>query len=148
MKHEAEIKYWSEHPDGTKVWLKSSKDTEWQITYLPRWGSDAIYIVDDQWSDLRKAQADGKQLQRMDGIGDVGQRLWSDYILAYSDMADTQPKHWRIKPEEPVYEWQVVYFYNGRYHISTDHYKDEEEFRQKMSMQFIELYEPSRRERK
>ena len=136
MTHEAEIQYWSKHPDGTKVWLKSSKDTEWQITYLPRWGSDTIYIVDDEWSELRKAQADGKQLQTK------LTNKWEDAELTIDVLDVLAVSDWRIKPE-PIYEYQWIYKRDdGRFSFSAMFYTYEEA---KKDSIFIEPYKPSKR---
>lgn len=138
MTHETEIKYWAEHPDGTRVWLKY-EDCDWTSLqdHEINWRlKDGIYIVDNQWAELRKAQADGKQLQYNEGT-------WEDRILILSHIDLYNILDWRIKSEEPVYEWQWIWFCErtGRYAISGFMTEDE-------ANEWFVKYEPSKRERK
>lgn len=99
-KHINEMERWAKAPDGTRMWFKDGDDLDWDTTLMPFWAESCIYIVDDEWAELRKAQADGKQLQ-------VYQNMvkWVDDKLSYSDLETSTPEHWRIKPEIkfPVY---------------------------------------------
>ena len=101
-KHIDEMKRWAESPKGTKVWLRCSKNDSWKLSDDPQFWSDCIYIIDDEWADLRKAQADGKQLQV---FVDDPKAHWVDETLTFKYMEHTYPKHWRIKPKNkfPVY---------------------------------------------
>lgn len=93
-KHINEMKRWADAPDGTRVWFKDVDDLSWDTTLMPLWVESCIYIVDDEWAELRKAQADGKQLQ-------VYQNMvkWVDDRLVYSDLSSSTPERWRIKLE-------------------------------------------------
>jgi len=144
--HANEIRYWAEHPDGTKVWLKH-QNSDWTLLedYEINWRlKKGIYIVDDEWAELRIAQADSKQLQYLSFSG-----KWIDDTLDYNKMT-LMLKNWRIKPENPVYEYQVIYRLTNSnvYNLTCEYYKDEEEFKRTSSeFVFVELYEPSKRER-
>ena len=99
MKNTDEICYWTKHKTGTKVWYKSGfTDNKWELKEKVYWDGLGIYIVDDEWAELRKAQIDGKQLQTLQGI-------WRDETLTYKSLNGVgQPKHWRIKPEPKLME--------------------------------------------
>ena len=156
MTHKEEIKYWANHPNGTKVWLKSSKDTEWKLSngYVA-WFESSIYIVDDEWAELRKAQIDGKQLEFKEYLIHTREEKIYERILGWVSMKTTSPNDWRIKPEEPRYEWQwVIQYQTGHYSLTTKHYtsKDEaledKEHSLGICFKIVEPYEPSKRERK
>jgi len=155
MKHGKEIKYWAEHPDGTRVWQRTDDiGSEWELNLFPKWHETFHYIVADEWAELRKAQEDGKQLQ------------WkgSDAVLGYYSMHNTNIEDWRIKPdepEEPVYEYQWIYRIptdkDGTYYMSMYYCTDEEDFAKiypnaaisgKSRYIPIEPYLPSKRIRK
>ena len=124
MIHKEEIKYWAEQPDGTRVWCHEDGNIEyWKLLCCsPEWFPQNIYIVDNEWATLRKAQSEGKQLQ-LSITGEV----WKDKELTYSRMPLDEPEWWRIKPEEPVYEYQWLYPYstpNGDYFGITEHLKE------------------------
>lgn len=99
MRHKEEIVRWANSPDGTKVWEKLNSG--WHLSTYPAWSPNVPYIVDDEWAELRKAQADGKQLQYCDIYN-----KWVDRVLDVSYMNTTSSSilsRWKIKPE-PVYE--------------------------------------------
>lgn len=96
--HSDEIKYWAEHDNGTKVWYRVPNCKLWAITSQPCWEQETTYICNDEWADLRKKQADGKQLQFKDG--DLVPE-WKDGELTVDNLEMTKLEWWRIKPEEP-----------------------------------------------
>ena len=98
-RHQQEIIRWAKAPKGTKIWYKQEGDAKWYITEGTKWYEDTQYIVDDKWAELRKAQADGKQLQW------INEGEFVDVTLKNSPTGLI--KYWRIKPE-PVYEWQWI----------------------------------------
>lgn len=95
MTHKDEICYWAEHPDDTPVWYRDIDKTKWETTTVPIWEPDAIYIVDNEWAELRKAQADGHQLEVY-----IPTEGWQDEILDYYWMDGNITKAWRIKQEK------------------------------------------------
>jgi hypothetical protein len=52
-----------------------------------------------------------------------------------------------IKIIEPVYEYQVIYKNGYRYEISSVFCENKNEFSLYLTHEFIELYQPSKRER-
>ena len=145
MTHKDEIKYWAEHPDETKVWWRGIDDIDWMSSDKPLWTDRHIYIVDDQWAELRKAQADGKQLQFC--IYDE----WTDSTLTLGEIRSAMSgvvSDWRIKQKEPVYEWQWIFkdIDKDKYYMTTCFYTEKginADFKQKP----IERYEPSKRKK-
>ena len=118
-----EICYWSDHPERTEVWARSETG-KWHRYLSPAWNPRFVYVVDNEWAELRKAQADGKQLQYYY----ADERQWTDANL--SQPCKNSIRDWRIKPEEPVYEWQWVYQTDdGKFHITGLSYKSEEDMR-------------------
>ncbi len=65
MTHEKEIQRWSTTPDGTGVWYRYKNDTKWDKLNAAQvgWHDWCIYIVDDEYAELRKARMDGKVIQ-------------------------------------------------------------------------------------
>ena len=99
MKHEKEIKYWAEHQDITNVWTKVGK--LWSKTHAPAWHPEIIYIVDDEWSGLRKANADGATIQGWRGTEwrDESTNWWREDFYEAVEKGLT-PDDFRIKPKE------------------------------------------------
>ena len=147
MMHKKEICYWSEHPDGTKVWYRhEDEEGNWEDQFQPYWIPTDIYIVDNEWAELRKAQADGEVLERFDETTSV----WKKSILTYDNLKKDLPSRWHIKSKERVYEWQWIYFdiNISRYYISKNSYASKEEAEKNIAGIVKEPYEPSKRERK
>ena len=147
MIHENEICYWARHEDGTEVWMKSELSNDWELLMNPYWHKNRKYITNDEWAELRKAQADGKQLQYDDGT-------WMNRELKILHLGLYLPSEWRIKPEE-VYEWQWVFKYNhdDKFGITSSHFATKEkcqEFLDTKELRRTVLYpfEPSKRIRK
>ena len=121
MTHKDEICYWAKQPDGTMVWFKYGNN-DWKLTSGPVWRAHTKYIVDNEWAELRKAQADGKQLQIETKSGWKFKKLTLDQVRLHKS------HWWRIKPEEPVYEWQWIYkVENGSYSMTINFYKNIDE---------------------
>ena len=99
--------YWL---DGGKVWTKPNvPNGEWHIITTPTFEKDYKYVQDDKYSDLRKAQVDGKVIQYtnsnhetkdLEDWDNVSFRQFKGDVGSYS-----------IKPDEPKFnvgDW-VVY---------------------------------------
>ena len=139
-KHKYEIIRWACSPSNTAVWYTIKEYGDWFKTSNPSWMEDGIYIVDDKWAELRKAQADGKQLQSLITPDRFADNLLTEYL-----MNNTEPSNWRIKPE-PVYEWQyTTRTQYGHYVMSTGFYTDDEPI---SDYNVWTRFEPSKRERK
>ena len=124
-KWKSEIIRWAKAPEGTKVWCHEKGNVkDWELLCCsPEWHPNKKYIVDDEWSELRKAQINGKQLQCLDWKVDG----YSNETLDTHSMTLTNVEDWRIRPE-PVYEWQYVYEVSvgiNKYGL-TEHRTDEE----------------------
>ncbi len=104
MTHEKEIQRWSTTPDGTGVWYRYKNDTKWDKLNAAQvgWHDWCIYIVDDEYAELRKAEADGKTIQ----ISNRNQTIWSDWSKpGYSEGVI----NYRIKPEDIYYyQWEQI----------------------------------------
>ena len=59
-KHGNVIKWFCENPDKYVCYRGA---TRWHYTDNPLFYTDTIYVQDDEWTEYRKALADGKQLQ-------------------------------------------------------------------------------------
>lgn len=62
-KHGKVIKWWLDN-HGKGVWVKAPHSTEWGITYEPSFYLKCTYVQNDQYSKFRKAQVDGKIIER------------------------------------------------------------------------------------
>ena len=143
MKHKNEIIRWANSSDGTKVWARGvGSDTSWKTVSCPGWFKSGIYIVDDEWAELRKAQADGKQLQHK--AFDTG--IFTNNYLCETTMETTYTEDWRIKPDEPIYEWQYIRYDEASDMFQFTVHKTEEEA--SIISDTIYKYEQSKRERK
>ena len=152
--HEKEMIRFAEAPEGTLVWQFFEDSNKW-ILVFPGWDKNNKYVVDDEWAELRKAQIDGKQLQRKDGVGDVGQQRWRDDSLSGMDQSEyvSKPTDWRVKPNVPKYEWQwMMRYQTGTYSLTTGFYPTMEAAKKGrehvLSIEHEVLYrfEPSKRE--
>jgi len=87
-----------------RVWVKnvSDKEGDWVLMpLLPTWFKNRVYVIDDEYAEIRKAFYDGKKIQwRCES-----EQEW--YPLSYDDFYKPVDKY-RIKPEEPVYEYKFV----------------------------------------
>jgi hypothetical protein len=54
MTHRAEIERWAKCPDGTGVWVQRENGGEWTLKIIATWNPDRIYIVDDEYAEVRK----------------------------------------------------------------------------------------------
>ena len=62
---------WLSAPYGTKVWYRPIKESgsrnaqlqDWLVSYVPIFHDDFIYVVDDQYAQLRKACYDGFDIE-------------------------------------------------------------------------------------
>lgn len=104
------MKKWGESPEGTKIWMKCCDDCEWGLNNHFNFEPDCVYVIDNEWAELLKAQIDGKQLQfNMRHPDDTDEEdLWIDKELKFigeQGIGCGIPARWRVKPEAefPVY---------------------------------------------
>ena len=100
-KHRDEMLRFAHSKEGTEVWNKSRNEKEWIKVQRPMWHDSHSYIVDDGMAEVRKAVADGKQIQKRDSISGE----WIDVKVSPSYSIDVSK--WRVKSDEKVYyEWK------------------------------------------
>ena len=78
MKHEQEICRWAKSPKGTKIWAKPriGGDEEWKWKLYRGdvdWSDEWDYVVDDDYSLIRKLAKDGAQIQVRYKNSDTGE---------------------------------------------------------------------------
>ena len=115
--HKDEIIRFANAEQGTKVWSKISNE-KWLLVNSAQWNPNNIYIVDDEYAELRKASADGKIIQYKHGSE------WSDTLTdSWEITIDTS--RYRIKPDEPTYyyKWERL---NNDGSISLSAYASDE----------------------
>lgn len=79
--------------DGGKVWMRHVNGAKWYyVEDNPHWSSNEVYVQDDEYVELRKAQADGKVVQYYDS----NYNEWVDGL-------QTGWKDYRIRPDEPTF---------------------------------------------
>ena len=122
MTHKDEIQYWAEHQDGMIVQFRTPESIFWYKTDQPQWKPRNVYIVDNEWAFLRKAQREGKQLQCLNYFNPG----WTDVSLDIDATKVTTPEEWRIKPAEPKYEYQWIYEIQPDTFVITEHMTPEE----------------------
>ena len=107
-RHKDEIIRWLNSAEGRRVWINKNQGRGWYL-HIPStincWYDEHSYIVDDEWAELRKAQADGKQLEfNINGVEWICKTL-----MITEDTKIENVNKWRIKPDIPEYEWQWIY---------------------------------------
>jgi len=106
-----------------KRWYRNIDEKNWDITDSEIWTDNVIYIIDNEFSELRKAFYDGKQIEAKVGDGET----WALWTLNNEPNWEGWAKDsFRIVDETIIYEWQ---YYtkdaSGRYRLS-DFYTDNE----------------------
>lgn len=148
--HRDEIIRWANNRDA-KVWYRSNhEDGKWVLGKSVSWWQHSVYIVDDEWAELRKAQADGKLLQCKNGTGDAGQQLWRHGEVSMFEMANHSPSMWRVEPIEKKYEWQWLYknACSGLFRATETFYTDSNPPIDSYPIAYYGKIIPSKRERK
>ena len=85
-------------PRGTEVWLRNVAQS-WKLTDEPIWSDRSKYIVDDEWSEIRKAHLNRKTIEFQDEYD-----KWVVRNLDTQVMCDIT--RYRIKSDEPLYYYQ------------------------------------------
>ena len=101
MKHKREICYWAKHDEGTRVFEENLEAGQWTLCESVNWKPDRSYIVDDEWAELRKANADGVaiQMMRRDGTWkDLPSDWWKNGF--YAQVENYYVENYRVKPKE------------------------------------------------
>lgn len=98
------IKWFCDNPDKG-VWL-CSPIGEWVLTYRPQWDTVCKYVQNDEYAELRKAQADGKTIQ-YNNTPHITIENWIDINSKLTSGVKnfTYPcQSYRIKPDEPKFK--------------------------------------------
>ena len=97
-KHKLEMQRYASSQEGTEVWYKHDNGA-WRLVSNPFWNEDITYIIDDEWAKLRKAQIDGKTIERRISIDSPF------HIVDIEKCTMTYIDNYRIK-KEPAYYYR------------------------------------------
>jgi len=142
----AEFNRWIEsgRPD---VWMWFEKVNRWETVSKFSWDKDTFYVVDDEYAKIRKQFIDDRTKieYRQDETKKWRTTECID-IESFTCILYNKPRCYRIKPEEPVYEWQyaTIIGVNGTWYLSS--YKTDEEIKEQTG-NWVK-FEPSKRIRK
>ncbi len=125
--HKEEMIKFANSPVGTIVWCKMPTDELWDVTTLPSWDKDLIYILDDEYASLRKQFVDDKtQIEWLNTLHGE----WEITTLTDLDMF-TQHLYaeysYRIKPKTVTkWKWVIYDSETCNYFITSGFYTGEE----------------------
>jgi len=96
-KHKNVINWFYNQDDNTKVWVKYHDSEKWSLILYPEWHVESKYIINDEYSEFRKALADGKKVEI---------KAPSAWVLVTSeeDFKLGQPEDFRLKPDAPKFK--------------------------------------------
>ena len=127
-KYQAEFNHWLN--EGRLLWTVARNKPNWtqaKETHTDFFNTNDkyyIYIIDDEYRELRKALAEGKTIQF--NFGNFGpnktdfQNIWKDLDLSIGILSDRAlPENYRIKPEFKVGDWLYNIPYNKYYRIEN-----------------------------
>ena len=148
MKHRDEIIRWAKQDVRKNVWFRTESSSKWDLIGNPAWSDNKIYIIDDEWATLRKAQIDGEKIQRK-----TIDNKWVDCVgeCAFTENIFNSVTDFRIKPDVPEYEWQWIYqdAATGRFVLTETYYTEKPEWIDDCSKKHsASRFELSRKERK
>jgi len=89
-------------PDGTAVWFRHiNNNYHWNKTYKPNWCSSEVYIVDNEYADIRKLSVDSDRPLEVNG----------DIVYIYDFIQKREDvKRLKLKPHsssEIIREWMT-----------------------------------------
>jgi len=79
-----------------KVWHRSEVSSHWDLTTTPAW-VDFVYVIDDEYANIRKAQHDGELIEVYDHVSDSWVLIPTKNVYEYD--IDTL----RIKAKPPEF---------------------------------------------
>jgi len=115
-KHWKAMEWWKSQPEGAKIWCKMPEGhypyymQEWHLQSDPLWHTDAKYVINDEFSEIRKGIADGKKIE----VYDAGE--WQPIEMVFSKVPsdpnsdffvglleyEWKPKQFRVAPEYKI----------------------------------------------
>ncbi len=127
--HRREINRWADRPDGTNVWYREKRHTEWVKVVEPGWYNNFHYIVDDEHSEIRKQFIDNaSQIEIYDECSSKWVPNNFENLLKFDGFLWNHTSDcYRIKPKT-VTKWKwVIYDSETRnYFITSGFYTGEE----------------------
>lgn len=93
LKHKEVVTWWLENSDKG-VWCRHIKATKWFEDDEPSFHEMYLYVQNDRYAELRKAQVDGKVVEDNTGLD------WSESRYLW----DLPVDRYRIKPDEPEFK--------------------------------------------
>lgn len=112
--HKDEIIRWAKCPNGTEIWHRHKGDKKWLKTDEPNWYPTKIYIVDDEFAELRKAYADGKTIQQHNPQTQEWVDIQNPFFIYGTSCYRIKPETKKVK----LYQW-LCKDENGKYYIET-----------------------------
>jgi len=106
LKHKEVMDWFYNQPKGTKVWLKYADTNNWNLVLYPEWFETTEYIIDDEYTEFRKALLDGKQVQ-WEQTEDTWINIPSNYDFIEAEQNGAAVEEYRIKPKFKVGDWVV-----------------------------------------
>jgi hypothetical protein len=101
-KYKTEFNYWLNGGSLVLGQEKPDNSFEWVLPTTVSWNNPScIYIINDEYAELRKAIAEGKTIQ-YSPLTQTHNR-WDD-IKPYPSMFTSPVKNFRVKPEEPKFK--------------------------------------------
>ena len=98
------IKWWLDNIDKG-VYARHINGENWEYITNPSWSTNNVYVQNDEYAELRMAQADGKIIQHQ--IGSVDGLIWVDIECITKGI-------YRIKPDEPTFKVGDWIFINSK----------------------------------
>ena len=92
-KHSDVIKWFCDNPDSM-VWYQQRISKNWVLTDAPAFGAHTSYVQNDEYAELRKAQANGKTIEV----------LCSGVFQTSGCLFNRLPEDYRIKPDKPKFK--------------------------------------------
>ena len=100
--HEEEIARFTHSKDGIAVWYKCKLNAQWAKTLMPLWKETCIYIVDNEYAELRMKSIDTcRPIQVYNPIS----MEWE--TPTHKLKFDSNPERYRVKPERYGFEYPV-----------------------------------------
>ena len=99
---EQEMIRFAKSEEGTEVWYRYKTSTNWDTILKPAWNKPCIYIIDNEYAELRKKSADtGRPIQMYNPIS----LEWETPTFELDFSAPIES--YRLEPEEDGFEYPI-----------------------------------------